>query len=394
MAGMTPRHIRLPDTGPVTLDPRPDRGRGRPYADRVIAAHNSIAPDKENADYVCDGVDDQVEIGKAVADLQIHLYIDHDGNLTPDWDWFTQGPAAGQVPKPEGKVLLLAGDYFISGPEVREAWFGLTASSWWDVHIQGMGSQLTRLYEANNEPEQEEGQSHEAWRAAVENYWANEHQFGYEGQLPGNKAVLTTGAYSILSDLSVEAYSVATLRCGSNSIIRDCRFALMGYPGGPHHTEIINLRSGSGNVSWFNNEYHGGRIEAGAGEHRHQDCRMSGGATFYSAGGGDCMWANCDFAGGGDVSWSGGWCIFVGNRLKNPDFSQVSSAVIAGNYVEGTMTVGSIPDWSPGGYNGSCSITGNLITGDLILGHNNNVGGNSNQVLGSVIDNGTGNTGF
>ena len=60
------------DTGPqgpqgLQGDPGPQGPRGYGFASFVVAAYNSI--DNTNADYVCDGTDDQVEINTAINDL-------------------------------------------------------------------------------------------------------------------------------------------------------------------------------------------------------------------------------------------------------------------------------------------------------------------------------------
>jgi hypothetical protein len=47
----------------------PAGGSARPYATKVVAAVDSIATDAANADYVCDGVADHVEIQAAIDEL-------------------------------------------------------------------------------------------------------------------------------------------------------------------------------------------------------------------------------------------------------------------------------------------------------------------------------------
>lgn len=68
------------------------RGGSRPYATRVIAASDSIAPDRMLCDYVCDGTDDHVQINAAIADCATSLG--------------------------RGKVLLLEGTFAITTDEV------------------------------------------------------------------------------------------------------------------------------------------------------------------------------------------------------------------------------------------------------------------------------------
>jgi hypothetical protein len=45
----------------------PRSGFNKPYATWVVAAVDSVAPEKANADYVCDGVADEVQITAALA---------------------------------------------------------------------------------------------------------------------------------------------------------------------------------------------------------------------------------------------------------------------------------------------------------------------------------------
>lgn len=56
----------------------------KPYATVVVAAENSVAEGSENADYVCDGIDDDVTLNMAAQD--------------------------------GGKIILLEGDYYLSNP--------------------------------------------------------------------------------------------------------------------------------------------------------------------------------------------------------------------------------------------------------------------------------------
>jgi hypothetical protein len=81
-------------------------GLNKPYATWVVAAVDSVAPEAANADYVCDGVDDQVQLSAAVA----------------------QG----------GRVVLLDGLFTLSA--------AVTLSS--GVAIVGMGSGMTTLSRA------------------------------------------------------------------------------------------------------------------------------------------------------------------------------------------------------------------------------------------------------
>lgn len=81
-------------------------GNGRPYATKVVAASDSNATDAANADYVCDGVDDHVQINAALAVL-----------------------SGG------GRVLLLDGTFTLGGP--------VTLVS--NCEVAGMGMYATRL---------------------------------------------------------------------------------------------------------------------------------------------------------------------------------------------------------------------------------------------------------
>lgn len=87
------------------------RGDGRPYATFVIAASDSTAEDKANADYVCDGTADQVQINAAIDALPNSAGSGQDG----------------------GKVLLLEGTYNVSAPIKG------SLSLHNGIHLQGMG---------------------------------------------------------------------------------------------------------------------------------------------------------------------------------------------------------------------------------------------------------------
>jgi hypothetical protein len=68
-----------------------NRGSGRPYATRVVAAANSIATDKANADYICSGI--------GMDDLTIQAALD-------------------SIDTVGGTVLLLEGTYYCqTGPD-------------------------------------------------------------------------------------------------------------------------------------------------------------------------------------------------------------------------------------------------------------------------------------
>lgn len=87
----------------------------KPYSTVVVAASNSIADGADNADYVCDGVDDHIQIQAAI-------------------DYVSS--ASG------GKVLLLEGEYFVGGPITIDHY---------GVQVEGMGRENTYV-SANYEP--------------------------------------------------------------------------------------------------------------------------------------------------------------------------------------------------------------------------------------------------
>lgn len=87
------------------------RATSRPYSTFIIAAVDSIAPGREAADYVCDGIDDDEQIGAAINRVV-------DGGVG-------------------GRVLLLEGTFDVSG------WTLPVRSG---VVVEGQGKQATRLY--------------------------------------------------------------------------------------------------------------------------------------------------------------------------------------------------------------------------------------------------------
>jgi hypothetical protein len=65
----------VPPTGGTT-------GAAKPYATKVVAASDSIAHDAENADYVCDGVNDQEQISLAIANGGRVILLDGTYNIS------------------------------------------------------------------------------------------------------------------------------------------------------------------------------------------------------------------------------------------------------------------------------------------------------------------------
>lgn len=71
---------------------RPRGGSGRPYATKTIAAADSSASDRSNADFVCTGTDDQVQILAAMTAANY-------GNLTLlDGNYYLSAPIAPLLP--------------------------------------------------------------------------------------------------------------------------------------------------------------------------------------------------------------------------------------------------------------------------------------------------------
>ena len=121
-------------------------GLGTRAATFVVAASNSSPQSKAQADYVCDGVDDQVEIQRAIDSL----------------------PVGG------GRVLLLEGGFILSNSIILDD----------RVSLYGMGVESTNLFLANNSN-----------ASVLKTATGRQHWFIQVGHLAidGNKANQTAG---------------------------------------------------------------------------------------------------------------------------------------------------------------------------------------------------------
>lgn len=123
LANMRPGTLQgsLANAGPVIRTERPETWRGatppaggRPYATRVVAASDSVATDADQADYICDGTDDDVQIQAAISEI-------------------TQAsPANG----PGGRVVLLEGTYTIGAPIIVSVGVEVVGMGWSSTEIK------------------------------------------------------------------------------------------------------------------------------------------------------------------------------------------------------------------------------------------------------------------
>lgn len=95
-------------------------------ATKVVAASNSSAASKGLADYVCDGVDDQVEIQAAIDALPVY----------------------------GGWIQLSEGNFYVSKQAAKTCAIDLavdTGASWRNITLNGAGLDATKIYLANNQ---------------------------------------------------------------------------------------------------------------------------------------------------------------------------------------------------------------------------------------------------
>jgi hypothetical protein len=332
-------------------------GGGRPYADIVVAASNSTATDKDNADFVCDGTGDQAEINAAV----------------------NAARGAGS-PLPRGKVVLLGGDFYISG----------SISDLFQVHLGGMGWAHTRI--------------HEAAAGTSADYWENHHVFDGDRLLEGSSLF-------VCSDLMVESFSRPTIGLGTENVARDCYFNRRNPSGvfGAAAADFPNVNGGGGAVRITGCFLDGGTV-SGAGGWIIESCRTNGATVYFDGGAGGWVWTSNNFESNVQaVRISGGGHTITGNKMRCVEIA-ASDAVLVGNEIR----AGSFPSGGSGalkvvGWSGIVAanlldgnaiidgsynvVSSNKVDGNLTINGDNNVGG-VNRVGGSVTDNGTSNTGF
>lgn len=101
-------------------------GEGRPYATRVVAAVDSVATDAINADFVCDGINDEVTIRQAFLSLAEDL-------------------GGGSYLYNGGKVVLLEGNYYCSeviNLDFTGEPFSTIPPAWFTLEGMGFGTKL------------------------------------------------------------------------------------------------------------------------------------------------------------------------------------------------------------------------------------------------------------